>query len=76
MINVSSETCSKMIKHPDEVSYVTTELIRLYRDHQFIKLPKLKYIVDYLPDDVSKAPSRSSCKKSTENRNENLPRME
>ena len=65
-----------MIKHPDEVSHVTTELIRLYRDHQLIKLPKLKYIVGYLPDDVSKEPSRSSRKKSTENRNENLPRME
>ena len=57
-------------------SHTLTELIRLYRDHQFTKLPKLKYIVGYLPDDVSKGPSRSSRKKSTENRNENLPRME
>ena len=76
MINVSFESCSKMNIQPDEVSHVTTELIRLYRDHQFTKLPKLKYIVGYLPDDVSKGPSRSSRKKSTENRNENLPRME
>ena len=76
MINVSFGSCSKMNIQPDEVSHVTTELIRLYRDHQFTKLPKLRYIIGYLPDDVSKAPSRSSRKKSTENRNENLPRME
>ena len=76
MINVTFGSCSKMNIQPDEVSHVTTELIRLYRDHQFTKLPKLKYIVGYLPDDVSKGPSRSSRKKSTENRNENLPRME
>ena len=76
MINVSFGSCSKMNIQPDEVSHVTTELIRLHRDHQFTKLPKLKYIVGYLPDDVSKGPSRSSRKKSTENRNENLPRME
>ena len=65
-----------MIIHPDEVSPVTTELIRLCRDQQFVKLPKLKYILGYLPDDVSKAPSLSSRKKSTENRNQNLPMME
>ena len=76
MINVSFGSCSKMIIHPDEVSHVTTKVIRVYSDHQFTKLPKLKYIVGYLPDDVSKGPSRSSRKKSTENRNENLPRME
>ena len=76
MINVSFKSCLKMIIHPDEVSHVTTELIRLCRDHQFINLPKLKHIVGHLADDVSKAPSRSSRKKSTENRNENLPRME
>ena len=32
-------------------------------------------IVGYLIDDVSKAASRSSRKKSTENRNENLARI-
>ena len=66
MINVSPESSSKIIVHPDEVSHVTTELIRLYRDHQFVKLPKLKYILGYLLVDVSKAPSRISRKEFTE----------
>ena len=54
MINVSFGSCSKMIIHPDQVSHVTTKVIRVYSDHQFTKLPKLKYTVGYLPDDVSK----------------------
>ena len=65
-----------MIVHPDELLHVTNELIRLYRDHQFVKLPKLKYIVGYLPDETSKAALRTSGKKSSENRNQNLPMME
>ena len=65
-----------MIVHPDELLHVTNELIRLYRDRQFVKLPKLKYIVGYLPDEVSKAALRTSGKKSSENRNQNLPMME
>ena len=65
-----------MIIHPDEVSHVTTKVIRLYRDHQFVKFPKLKYIVGYLIVDVSKAPSRTSRNKSTAKQNENLPMME
>ena len=65
-----------MIAQLDEVSYVTTDIIRLDRDHQFVKLPKLKYIVGYLPVDVSKAPSRTSRKKSIAKYNENLPMME
>ena len=66
MINVSPESSSKMIVHPDEVSHVTTELIHLYRDHQFVKFPKLKYILGYLLVDVSKAPSHISRKRFTE----------
>ena len=76
MINVSFESCSNMIVHPNEVSPVTTKVIRLYMDHRFVILPKLKYIVGYLPNDISKAPSRSSRKKSTKKRNQNLPMME
>ena len=63
MINVSFESCSKIIIHLDEVSHVTTKLIRLYWDHQFVKLPKVKYIVRYLHVNVSTAPSCTSRKK-------------
>ena len=76
MISVSVESYSKVILETDEITHITTELIRLYRDHQFTKLPKLKYIVGYLPDETSKAALRTSGKKSSENRNQNLPMME
>ena len=75
MINVSPESSSKMIVHPDEVSHVTTELIHLYRDHQFVKFPKPKYIFGCLPVGVYKAPSRTSRKKSTAKQNQYLPRI-
>ena len=57
MINVSFEICSKIMFQFDEVLLVN-KLVRLYRDQQYVKLQKLKYIVDYLTVDVSKAPSR------------------
>ena len=50
--------------------------IRVYRDHQFAKLFRMKYIVGYLIVDVSKAPSRTSRTRHTEKRNQNLPMME
>ena len=63
MITVSFNSYSKMISQLEEISHVTTELMFLYRDHQFVKLPKVKYIVRYLHVNVSTAPSCTSRKK-------------
>ena len=63
MNTVSVERVSKIISHFDEV-HVTTALICLYMDHQFVKIPKLKYIVGYLPVNANKAPSCTSRKNS------------
>ena len=65
MISVSFESCSKMVSQPDEVLHVATELLRLYKNYQFVKLFRMKYILSYLPVSVSKWPSRTSRTKLT-----------
>ena len=76
MITVSFNSYSKMISQLEEISHVITKLMCLYRDHQFVKLPKVKYIVRYLPVNVSTVPSCTSRKKSTAKQNQHLPMME
>ena len=76
MITVSFNSYSKMISQLEEISHVITELMCLYRDHHFVKLPKVKYIVRYLPVNVSTLPSCTSRKKSTAKQNQHLPMME
>ena len=75
MTTVSVERVSKMVSHFDEV-HVTTALICVYRDYQFVKIPKLKYIVGYLPINVNKAPSCTSRKKSFYRAKKNLSMIE
>ena len=68
MTAASGEYVTKPISQSHEVSHVTTELTRVYSYHHFVKLFRLKYIVGYLLVDVSKAPSRTSCIRHTENK--------
>ena len=54
---VSFESYSKVASQSYELEHVSTEVIREYSDHQFVKLFRMKCIVCYLPVEVSKAPS-------------------